>query len=134
MKPDAIPYCRYRMEQAEEALRDAERLLEGGSLRATVNRLYYACFYAVSALLLTEDHYSRKHSGTEALFVRHWISPGRLPVDMGRFYRHLFKHRQQGDYAYQVGFESRDVEQWLAQTRTFIQCVEQLVIPALKSD
>lgn len=41
----------------------AELALGNGYLHGTVNRLYYACFYAVSALLLTEGFSSSRHSG-----------------------------------------------------------------------
>ncbi len=43
----------YRLERAREALDEAKLLFEAGHLHTYVNRLYYACFYAMSALLLT---------------------------------------------------------------------------------
>ena len=45
----------YRMERAHEAIDEAKMLFEAGHINSYVNRLYYACFYAVSALLLTKD-------------------------------------------------------------------------------
>ena len=87
MKPEIVEYIRYRIEQSTEAFEVAKLSLENGLLRSSVNRLYYACFYVVSALLLCEDHRSSKHSGVRALFDRHWIKPGRLPVEMAQFYR-----------------------------------------------
>ncbi len=43
----------FRMNEAEETLADAERMLKGGlSHRSTSNRAYYAMFYAVLALFL----------------------------------------------------------------------------------
>ena len=44
---------RYRLERAREAIDEARLLFETGHLHTYVNRLYYACFYAVSALLFT---------------------------------------------------------------------------------
>ena len=43
----------YRLEQAREALEDAELLLNAGRYRAVANRLCYACFYSVVVSLLT---------------------------------------------------------------------------------
>ena len=51
-KPD---YIAYRLAKATEALRDAKLLAENESWNACVNRLYYACYYAVSALLLKNE-------------------------------------------------------------------------------
>ena len=39
----------YRMERAQQAIIEAKTLFDAGLLNAYVNRLYYACFYAVSA-------------------------------------------------------------------------------------
>lgn len=120
MKPETLDYIRYRMPQAQQAIQDARQLLETGSLHGAVNRLYYACFYMVSALLLTEDKYSRKHSGIESMFVRNWINTGRVPPELGRFYRRLFKRRQQGDYAYQVVFTQDQVNAWFREAQEFV--------------
>lgn len=40
----------HRFEQAEESIAAAKLLLESGLTRASVNRSYYAMFYAVLAL------------------------------------------------------------------------------------
>lgn len=41
---------RYRMERAGETLQEARLMLE---MYGAANRIYYACFYATVALLLT---------------------------------------------------------------------------------
>jgi uncharacterized protein (UPF0332 family) len=43
---DAKALIAYRLEEAEEALADAELLLQAGRCRSAANRLYYAAFYA----------------------------------------------------------------------------------------
>jgi uncharacterized protein len=127
MTPEEIEYIRYRLARAREAIDEAVLLLENRHLNAAVNRLYYACFYAVSGLLLTEGLSSAKHSGVKSLFDRYWIKPGRLPIDLGRFYRRLFDQRQQGDYADFVAFDGQEVSSWLDETRAFVARVSELV-------
>ena len=56
MKPEEREYTLFRLAQAEEALEDARILLGRARLQGAVNRLYYACFYAVTALLFSEGH------------------------------------------------------------------------------
>jgi len=46
----------YRLEQADESLKAAELLLQGKLLRPSVNRAYYAMFYAVLALLASKKN------------------------------------------------------------------------------
>jgi len=48
-------YIRYRLGRAREALDEARLLLEADHLATAVTRIYYACFYAVSALLRGGD-------------------------------------------------------------------------------
>lgn len=58
MNAQQQPVIRYRLERAHEALEEARLLLDAEHANAAANRLYYACFYAVQALLLAEGHLS----------------------------------------------------------------------------
>lgn len=49
---DMTAFVRYRIEKAEEAFSAAGILYEARQWNAAINRLYYACFYAASAILL----------------------------------------------------------------------------------
>jgi uncharacterized protein (UPF0332 family) len=88
----------YRLEQANEALQDAELLLAAGRYRATANRLYYAAFYAAVAVLLTRRLQYAKHSAVIAFFDREFIRSGQLPREYSRTLHRAFHERQQDDY------------------------------------
>ena len=45
----------YRMQRAYETLKEARVMKQEAFYSATVNRLYYACYYAAVALLLKYD-------------------------------------------------------------------------------
>lgn len=122
---------RYRLKRALETLEEASLLREKGHLNAYVNRLYYACFYAVSALLLVEGKSSSKHSGVRALFDKEWVKRGRISADCGRFYRRLYDFRQKGDYGDFVRFEERDVGPWFQEAREFVATVTAIVEQAI---
>jgi len=121
MKPEELAYIKHRLSKAEETVGEAELLLACDYLAGTVNRLYYACFYAVTALLFSEGLSSSKHSGVISLFERHWVRAGKLPGEMGKFYRSMFDRRQQGDYKDFTLFEKTDVARWLEETKTFVE-------------
>ena len=57
----------YRLEQADESLEAARALLDKKLIRPSVNRAYYAMFYAVLALLARGKKETSKHSGAIAL-------------------------------------------------------------------
>ena len=123
MKPEMLAYVRYRIERSRETLFAAKLLLSNGLLHDTVNRLYYACFQVVSALLLIEGKSSSKHSGVCALFETHWIRTGRLPAPMGPFYRRLFDYRQKADYRDLTVFTPEKVAAWLQESEGFIDAI-----------
>jgi len=115
---------RYRLERAHEALQEAQILLAEGHVNTFVNRLYYACFYAVTALLLTKDLYSARHVGVRALFHQNFVKPGVIAIDLGQLYDTLFRSRQKGDYADFVHFKSEEVGPWLGQAVSFVRTIE----------
>jgi uncharacterized protein (UPF0332 family) len=121
MKSEEKEYVRNRVTRSQETFEDAKLTFEKGHLHSAVNRLYYACYYIVTALLFTEGLSSTKHSGVRSLFDRHWIKTKRLPVDLSRFYRDLFNHRQQADYADRIAFSRDDVDAWFQQAAGFIE-------------
>lgn len=128
ISPDLV---RHRLQRATEALEEARLLQEGGHLHAAVSRLYYACFYAISALLLTEGLAFAKHTSVLATLDRNWIKPGKLPVQVGRFTRRMFERRQQSDYGDLVEFDDADVARWAVQARETVDILTGLIEQAL---
>lgn len=120
MKPDFIDYTHYRIARARETLDAVSVLLTTNHLHAAVNRLYYACFYAVSALLLTDDLRSSRHSGVRSIFTQRYVKTGVVSVEQGHFYQVLFERRQEGDYHDLVTFERGQVEQWYQDAISFV--------------
>ena len=117
MKEELI---RYRQKKARETLEDATLLFHSGRLSSTLNRIYYALFYEVVALLLTADLSSAKHTGARALFNEHFVKTGKVPVELGRFYSRMYDFRQKGDYGDFAEFEREKVKEWLDQASIFI--------------
>ena len=120
MKPEVTDYVRYRVARVYETLGDAELLIENDRLHSTVNRLHHACFYIVSALLLTTGLSSSKHTDVRALSFQHCIKTGTFDRDLGRLYQRLYEPRQTSDYRDFTAFERGDVVAWLEQARAFV--------------
>ena len=106
--------------------------MERGYTNTCVNRLYYACFYAVSALLLARGLSSARHSGIRALFHQHIVKPGMINVPLGQMYDRLFDNRQKGDYADLVRFALNDVQPWIEEARTFVDAVGTRILQELE--
>ena len=69
----------YRIARARETLGDARILVDQERWASAANRLFYACFYAVSALLLRHDMSSAKHSGVRSLSISISSRPASSP-------------------------------------------------------
>ncbi|MBW1961255.1 MAG: HEPN domain-containing protein [Deltaproteobacteria bacterium] len=117
---------RYRIERARETLEEALLMQREGHWNSCANRLYYACYYAVTALLATKGLASSKHTGIKALFNQHFVKTGLVQKENGRLYNRLFDTRQEGDYVDFVVFERDDVEPLIPQVKDFIETISQL--------
>jgi len=117
----------YWIEKANDSLNAAQDDLKAGRFSFSVNRIYYACFYAVSAVLLQKGLRFKKHSGVRAAFHKHIVKTGLINREHGQFYDEIFEARQRGDYIELVHFEKEQVEKWLKQAREFAKAVRSLI-------
>ena len=126
MNEEIRTLVRYRLERAFETIEEARILLAGGHANTYVNRLYYACFYAVSALLLLQDKSFAKHSGIRSAFHREFVRSGMLSKELGHLYDRLFDNRQKADYADLVTFSPEEVSPWLDESVGFVRIIAEL--------
>jgi len=117
----------YWRKRAKECLDDAKLLLENKRLHSAVNRIYYALFYQVSALLLAKGLSFSKHSGVLATFNKEFVKTGRINKELGKFYNRMFEHRRSGDYGELVEFEEEDVRKWLKTAEKFLDVIDKLM-------
>ena len=88
----------YELEKARNTLSEVEALVESNFWNGAANRLYYAVFHAVSALLIHDGYQVSTHQGSHALFGLNYIKNGKLPAEFGRLYSQLQTMREESDY------------------------------------
>ncbi|HYW96371.1 MAG TPA: HEPN domain-containing protein [Bacteroidales bacterium] len=98
MKEEKREYIRYRLETARKTFEAASILAENGFWNSAVNRLYYALFYSVNALLYLSDISAKKHSSVKSQFTLHFVKTGKFDKKYGQLLSELFDWRQRGDY------------------------------------
>jgi len=118
---------RFRRDRAKETLADAGMLQRDGSPASALNRIYYAMFYEVLALLHTQDLASAKHSGVRALFNERFVKTGIVPVEQGRLFARMYDFRQKSDYGDFVQIEPEKVAEWYEQAAAFIDGLDQTI-------
>jgi hypothetical protein len=124
-KQKQILLAQYRLKQAEESLDEASFLFTGRkSPRSIINRVYYAMFYAVLALLIFEKFASSKHSGILSFFNRRFIKTGVFPEEIGQSINNAFELRQRGDYREYIELTYGQVEPFMGKARIFVQTIQ----------
>jgi uncharacterized protein (UPF0332 family) len=131
VKQDLI---RYRLQRAQEMLEDGELLLRAGRLTSATNRIYYAMFYATSALLATKNLSSSRHSGIIALLHDHFVRPGVFPRELAKQLSLAFEMRNDSDYDDFVTPEQSELTEMLGNARSFVRTAVELVESRLPQD
>jgi len=124
-------YVKYRIETAYKTLEAAKVLANNGFWNSSVNRLYYALFYAVNALLVLNEIPTKSHSATKSQFSMHFIKTGRLDKKYGRLLSQLFDWRQKGDYENIFDYEKEVVEPLFDPVKEMIEKIEMEINNAL---
>jgi len=125
MTDNLAALVRYWIEQAEEALHAARILLREGSLRGSVNRSYYAMFYAVLALLASRKEETSKHSGVIALFDRLYVRTEVFPTDFSKWLRRAFDLRTRCDYGTTLTVTTEETASQIEHASSFLSAVRE---------
>ena len=126
MNQDRRVLIEYRLKQADDALQEARILLDAEmSSRSVMNRLYYAMFYAVLALLQERQMGTSKHVGAIALFDREFVKTGLLSKDLSKVLHRAFELRQKGDYMEDGDVSKESIQEMLPETSSFVEKVKE---------
>lgn len=131
MKDQLTPETRaamvdYRLERAHAAIDEADYNAAAGYFNLAINRLYYACFYAASALLLSRHAQAGTHNGTKTQLSMYYVRTGRLSVEHGTTYSLLFEKCQSSDYCDFAYSDVLLVNTLRPRAQAFVDAVERL--------
>lgn len=91
------------------------------------NRIYYAIFHAVAALLIHDGHKVATHKGAVMVFGQHYVRTGIFSTDTGRFYSQLQTIREKADYNCDwIGSEDV-VKPFIPKSRIFIDEIKKRI-------
>ena len=124
-------YVNYRIESAHKTFNAAKILAENGFWNSVVNRLYYSIFYAVNALLVTNEIITKSHSATKSLFSLHFVKTGKFDKKYGKLLSELFDWRQKGDYENIFDYNESSVKPLFKPVNEMIELIEKEIKNAL---
>jgi uncharacterized protein (UPF0332 family) len=118
---------KYRLERAIKTLEEAKYMRKGNFFNAAVNRLYYACYYAVTALLLARNIEANTHSGEKTMLSFHFVRTGLLSLEDGATFSNLFDKRHSSDYDDFTYCDAALVDYLIPRSEDFIKAIEKLI-------
>jgi len=116
-----------RFQKSKETFAEIENLVQLGYWRTAANRLYYANYYAVSALLIKNEIKAHTHSGVINQFGLNFVKTNIFSQKEGKFFKRLFELRQDGDYDDWITINEEDVIPLIEPAKNFIDKIEQLI-------
>lgn len=116
----------YRIERAQTALEQAKLNFKLNCLEVTANRLYYAAYYVVSALLIANKIPAHSHEGNVTQFGLNFVKTGKVDREDGKLLSHLLTMRLKGDYSDRFGLTGADVLPYIEPTEAFIKKIAEL--------
>jgi len=120
-------YSTYRIQKAKETIAEVEVQIQNEFWNTAINRMYYACFYAVSALLVKHGIESSSHTGVRQLFGKLFVKTGKFDKNLAKHYTDLFEKRHKGDYNDFFDFDKETVTRLLPISKEFISKIEELI-------
>ncbi len=88
-----------KLRKANALFAEVAVLIQNEFYNTAINRIYYSCFHATNALLLTENIKSKTHSGTAGLLYQHFVLKNKFNVGEAAFYSNLIRLRMDSDYS-----------------------------------
>jgi uncharacterized protein (UPF0332 family) len=102
-------------------------LLHDGFSDFSVSRSYYSMFYAVEAILLSQELYFSKHSGVISAFGKNFIKTGILDKKFHQYLLEAFDYRNEGDYGASNSTDSDIAERLISNSKELLAAITEYI-------
>lgn len=110
-----------------QTLEEAETAIAAKKWNMAANRIYYALFHAVSALLIKGQHPVGTHRGAKAALGQYFVLTGKISTDNGRFFAQMETLRDKADYDIVFSATEDDITNYMPKAIGFLQRVKALL-------
>ena len=115
------------LEKAKSTFAEHEGLTEKGYWNTLANRLYYALFHAVSAMLISDGREVGSHKGAAIQFHQYYVRTGIFTDDEGAFYSQMETLREKSDYNCFFEVSETKITACIEPTRLLIEKIEKYI-------
>jgi len=116
----------YWFEKAKEDLASAKENSSKGRQANAVRDAYFACFHALSSLLLKSGKTFHKHQEVRVALHRDFVRMKKIDSRWGKHYDWLYDNRQKADYRPLAVFEPDQVKEIIEQSEEFVAEIKRL--------
>jgi len=127
MKGSKNDLINYRLSRSLETIKEAEIMYDNGFYNASVNRIYYACYYAVSALLYKKGIETSTHKGIRQMFGLHFVQTGIFQKDLAKYFSDLYDRRQTSDYDDFIQYDMETSINLISLGKAFVEEVKKII-------
>ena len=120
MSEKKVDLCIYRMRSAIETLGVSALCLESQHYKDSINRSYYAAFYAVKAVLALEEVDFKRHKDAVAYFNKTYVATDIFQREIGKKLGRLKQERETSEYDDFYIASSTDAEEQYAAAELII--------------
>ena len=98
-----------------------------GHWTLAANRLYYAAYYASSAMLVNAGYSAKSHEGTIGMIGQHYVKTGILANEDGTLLARLQNMRHTGDYDDFMDWTQADVEPYISKVEEYVKKIKSII-------
>ena len=120
-------YIKYRIERAKETIREVQTHIDNKFWNTAINRMYYACFYAVGALLAKNKIEVSSHSGVRQKFGEYFVKTGKIDRNIAKHFTELSEKRHKGDYNDFYDYDEKTVLRLYPYSKELIEQIEKIL-------
>lgn len=123
-----------KLKKAQALIDEVDFQLENKYYNTAINRLYYGCFYATKALLLTKDLVPKTHSGVSTLLHQKFVLTGLFDATHASFFNKLMNERNDEDYSDLMITDLEEIDEFIEPAKEYFTYTTSIVRNILSSD
>ena len=123
-----------KLTKAKLLFAEIDVLMENGFYTTAISRLYYGCFHATKALLLTKNLTPKTHSGTAIILHKNFVLENEFDSSKSSFFSRLMQERIEDDYSDFMISDAEEVIVFIDPARKYLFYVEGLITKYLSDD
>ena len=121
-----------KLDKAKSLLHEIPFLQQHHFNATIINRLYYACYHATKALLLTKSFVPKTHNGVVSMLHQHFVLHDIFNIEKASFFSRLMQERLDDDYSDFAIVEDEVVEEFAEPAKEYVKYIESLILQKMK--